>query len=105
MSLKSIELQVALPRTMEAGKITEQLQQRGQNMSEQVSEEIEEKLKRDRESVNHLEEKVELQLREEDGSSQQNHPQQPHTNRRNKSTEKKNRDNHPYKGNRIDYSG
>ena len=32
MSLKAIEMQVALPRTLDAGKIQEQMQQRGQNM-------------------------------------------------------------------------
>ena len=32
MSLKAIEMQVTLPRTLDAGKIQEQMQQRGQNM-------------------------------------------------------------------------
>ncbi|MFC4320156.1 hypothetical protein [Litchfieldia salsa] len=37
MSLKLIELQIALPRTQEFGKMTEQLNQRGQIFQHQVA--------------------------------------------------------------------
>ena len=32
MSLKSIEMQIALPRTLDAGKLHEQLQQQGSDI-------------------------------------------------------------------------
>ncbi|MHC8521813.1 hypothetical protein ACPJHQ_11705 [Rossellomorea sp. H39__3] len=37
MTLKAIELQVALPRTFEAGKVTEQAQQLGQSINHGAS--------------------------------------------------------------------
>ena len=40
MSLKTIELQVALPRTFEAGKLSEQIQQRGQHANDLASIEV-----------------------------------------------------------------
>ena len=40
MSLKAIEMQVALPRTLDADKIHDQLQQRGQHINDQANEDV-----------------------------------------------------------------
>ena len=40
MSLKAIEMQVALPRTLDATKLHDQLQQRGQLINDQANEEV-----------------------------------------------------------------
>lgn len=40
MSLKAIEMQVALPRTHDAGKLLEQMQQRGQLQHDLASESV-----------------------------------------------------------------
>ncbi|GIN57804.1 hypothetical protein [Lederbergia ruris] len=106
MSLKLIELQVALPRTMEAGKITEQLQQRGQVMSEQAREEAKDKIEQERQRINQLDENDEVRLRKEDGSSKEQKEHHSSLNKREQVAEKKpSNEKHPYKGKRIDYSG
>ena len=106
MSLKLIELQVALPRTMEAGKITEQLQQRGQIMSEQAKEESKDKTEIERKRVNSLDENDEVRLRNEDGAPKDQKNHHSNLNKREQTSEKKSaNEKHPYKGKRIDYSG
>lgn len=103
MSLKSIELQVALPRTFEAGKISEQLQQRGQALSDQATSEMAEKVERNRQSVIKSTQKDELQLKDHSSKGQDEKGQQ--EKQSSKKQEKLVEKVHPYKGNTIDYSG
>lgn len=65
MGWKSIEMQVALPRTQDAGKIQEQLQKQSEQMQGALTQaQLEqEKLKRTR--VNHSEEMEKLKLKKE----------------------------------------
>ena len=103
MSLKAIEMQIALPRTHDAGKIQEQLQQRGQHLQEHAAQSVTKKDDLKRKTVVKNSQKQEASLNQEgspSGKQQQNgrrdqknkndQPEQPH---------------HPYKGKVIDYSG
>jgi len=105
MSLKSIEMQVALPRTMDAGKIQEQLQQRGQNMNDFATIRNQKENEQKRTSVVKQEQKSHVKL------SQDNRDGKSDTEEREKSQGKKSKvlneekEKHPYKGNVIDFSG
>ncbi|MBY0120668.1 hypothetical protein [Bacillus sp. S/N-304-OC-R1] len=103
MSLKSIEMQVALPRTLEVGKIQEQLQQRGQNINDFATERThkEEKLQRETVIKNEQKANVKLSQDERNGSSREDRENNQKKNNR-KSAES---ERHPYKGSVIDYSG
>ncbi|MBO0995417.1 hypothetical protein [Bacillus sp. SD088] len=106
MSLKLIELQVALPRTTEAGKIAEQLQQRGQAMTEQAKEETKDRIEQERQRVNQLDENDEVRLKKEDPSAKDQKERHSNQNKKEKTAENKLvNEQHPYKGKRIDYSG
>ncbi|MBW8350520.1 hypothetical protein K0H71_13820 [Bacillus sp. IITD106] len=103
MSLKSIEMQVALPRTIEAGKISEQLQQRGQIILDQATREMEEKVERERHGIIETDRKEKLLLKD-DTSSHQNSDKHQSQNKKEKKA-KKVEQAHPYKGKTIDYNG
>lgn len=103
MSLKAIEMQIALPRTHDAGKIQEQLQQRGQHLQEHAAQSVtkEDDLKRNTVVKNNQKQEARLnkdgsqssqqqQKGRDDDQSKDEHPVVPH---------------HPYKGKVIDYSG
>ncbi|MFS1518400.1 hypothetical protein [Bacillus sp. SM2101] len=101
MSLKLVELQVALPRTQDIGKIQEQLEQRGQHMQDQLAIGIQEEEKRKRKQVNSKSknEKAELTNDHNDKEFQQS------TTKKNQEEEITEDEHHPYKGNIIDYKG
>ena len=103
MSLKSIEMQVALPRTMEAGKIQEQLQQRGQHINDFAADRTNKEEKQKRETVVKHEQKANVRLTKDDrhGDPKENN-EAPTKKKTSKPLEK---EKHPYKGNVIDYSG
>ncbi|MCM3110127.1 hypothetical protein [Lederbergia lenta] len=103
MSLKLIEMQVALPRTFDAGKITDQLQQRGQAGFDQATNEMEKKLKKDRHSVIKMEQKEKIRLKDNTSSDVDPFTHDQLNERLNEETLIK--EEHPYKGNSIDYSG
>ncbi|WP_174735033.1 hypothetical protein [Mesobacillus harenae] len=101
MSLKLIELQVALPRTLDAGKLQEQLQQRGQHLSEHAVQngQNEEELKR---KTVVKQEKSSKGTLSDDAAGQGN---QAFQQQKRKENEKPQKQTHPYKGKSIDYSG
>lgn len=70
MSLKLVELQVALPRTQDAGKIQEQLQQRSQNAQHSLSSELtkEQELQRSQVTENNKTDKNSLNADEKEES-------------------------------------
>lgn len=103
MSLKTVELQVAIPRTQDAGKMQEQLNKQGQQFQETLTEKQlkEEQLKRqqvnkyddvEKRDVSDDEEQAQHQEREKKQKKQQKIENQAH------------KTNHPYIGNRIDFS-
>ncbi len=101
MSLKNIEMQIALPRTHDAGKIQEQLNQRGQLIHDQLAHTInkENDIKRSKVPENSSSAKLKLK---KDNKNQQDHQQQEKNEKNEKQTEN---ENHPYKGKTIDFFG
>ncbi|WP_237562815.1 hypothetical protein [Bacillus dakarensis] len=96
--MKSIEMQVALPRTQDAGKLQEQLQQRGQlhhDMAAQTGKKEDEKKAK---TVSKQEQKDRAQFHKEG----RNDDHQQENKKRNK---EKTKVSHPYKGTRMDFSG
>lgn len=94
MGWKSIEMQVALPRTQDAGKIQEQLQKQSEQMQGALTQtQLEqEKLKRAR--VNHLEEMEKLKLKKETEESKLEHEEF--------ESQEEDGVTHPYLGNKVD---
>jgi hypothetical protein len=102
MSLKAIEMQIALPRTQDAGKIQEQIQQRGQHLQEHAAQSVTKEDELKRKTVLKNEQKNEAQLHKDgNGKDQQRHQSE----QKMKKQEKLVQQHHPYKGKMIDYSG
>lgn len=70
MSLKSLELQVALPRTFEAGKIQDQLQQREQTIIGLAADSTQENAEKQRKIVIKQEHKQNVSLGHDDSRGQ-----------------------------------
>ncbi|MFZ3587895.1 hypothetical protein ACOI1C_01215 [Bacillus sp. DJP31] len=100
MSLKLLELQVALPRTIDASKIQEQMQQRGQNMQDHITTSMLKQEDRKRKQVvkNEKKEKSSLQLGMRSSSVG-------NLTAKKKEQIQENKEVHPYKGNTIDLNG
>ncbi|MBD7942670.1 RNA polymerase subunit sigma [Psychrobacillus sp. Sa2BUA9] len=99
MSLKVVELQIAIPKTFDAGKMSEQMQQQSAINQANAQAATERQIERNRETViksNNIEADA------EQGSKQQ-------TEQENEKREKKDQENketkHPFKGNFVDFSG
>lgn len=100
MSWKSIEMQVALPRTQDVGKIQELMQSRSTQQQEMItgSQLQAEELKR--KTVNQLEQKNEVIIRDQQ-KNERNLEKKKSQNKKSKDTE----EDHPYLGKRIDLKG
>ncbi|WP_312097921.1 hypothetical protein [Niallia sp.] len=101
MSLKAIEMQVALPRTYDAGKLQEQQDQKHQQMYAFASQEAGKEQERKRTTVIKGEGK---------GKVTSNKKRDKHIERRNELEEEldeieRKQTIHPYKGKSIDFSG
>ena len=81
MSLKTVEMQVALPRTVDAGKISEQLQQRSQLANDLAAAQNQKESDLKRTSVVKEERKAEAKLHREN-HEQPNHQSSENQNRR-----------------------
>ena len=99
MSLKGIELQIAIPKTFDAGKISEQKQQRAQIAQDQANVLTEQQAEKNRETV--LEAKEYAKMHPDKKNNENEH--QNNEERRNNEGEKKTE--HPYKGSFVDFSG
>ncbi|WP_409292320.1 hypothetical protein [Peribacillus sp. SCS-37] len=99
MSLKAIEMQIALPRTLDAQKVQEQLQQRGQLQNAEASREIDQEAKRRRSSVTR---KNELEKTQADRGERQQENLQPSCK---ESSLEDAPAPHPFKGSFVDFSG
>ena len=98
MSWKAVEMQVALPRVQDAGKLQEQIAQRNPTLQHFVSQKQEQLDKKKRVSVMDSE-NVEDALVNEEGTSQL-----PSSNQKGANAQEETID-HPFLGKRIDYSG
>ena len=101
MSWKSIELQVALPRTFEANKVQEQHQQRSQIDQSQTAVAQAKEAEHSRKSVDKQEQKEKAHL---SGDQKGSNPHFQQKDQEKKQSGKHNSD-HPFKGKHIDFSG
>lgn len=103
MSLKSVEMQVALPRSQDAGKMQEQLNRQGQQFQQTLTEKQlkEEQLKR--QQVNKSDQVEKKNLTDEEEANRQDE-QERKRNSKSKSTQQVPKMKHPYIGNRIDFT-
>lgn len=99
MSWKAVEMQVGLPRTQDAGKIQEQLQQRGQFMQDMLASAQVQSDEVKRKTVNELEQKKQVK---NDKQKQQEEEKQPHSHL---AKTHGNTPEHPYLGKKIDING
>ncbi|MBU9714526.1 hypothetical protein [Evansella tamaricis] len=100
--LKSVELQVALPRTQTAGKIQDQLQQRGQVSQNQMTQTETEKLERQRKQVNESEKIGKKRLNNDGEEHEHKGKENPHQKRKSSKKAEDLEGKHPYKGNHVD---
>lgn len=101
MGWKSIEMQVALPRTHDAGKIQDQMQQRGQLMQDSLAQSQMKTDEAKRKRVNDFEQKGNVSIKDEDKQNSKNH-MKPNNDKGNRDYE--HNASHPYLGNRIDFT-
>lgn len=106
MSLKVIEMQIALPRTQDAGKIQEQMQQRSQVQLDHAAHEVQKEVEKKEHSVFKEERKPPLQFNAQEGNPDKG-PFLKQTKKKKKDEKKaaNSSQKHPYKGKSIDYSG
>lgn len=93
-------MQIALPRTHDAGKIQEQLNQRGQISQDQLANSLQKQVELQRTQVQENDESAKLLLKKE----QSNHQSKDQRKNKEEQTEEENPD-HPYKGKNIDFFG
>jgi len=104
MSLKVIELQVALPRTHDAGKRQELIQQRSQLTHDLAAREMQKEVEKQERSVVKQKQKDNVKFKKDEKSrtpydfSAQNVQEKVET-------EEQLKTKHPYKGSAIDFSG
>ncbi|HHY74650.1 MAG TPA: hypothetical protein GX497_15765 [Bacillus bacterium] len=104
MSLKLVELQVALPRTQDVGKLQEELQQRARHTQDHLTAEHLKEESDKRKQVNKYDETTKSKLNNDHkGSNGMNDSEK---NRKQKKQKQKQQEtHHPYKGNLIDIEG
>ncbi|MDN4607439.1 RNA polymerase subunit sigma [Sporosarcina highlanderae] len=100
MSLKGIELQIAIPRTFDAGKLTEQKQQQPQIDQGHAQALNEKEVLKHRETVLHTDKYAKTNS-DANSSKQEREPSA--RNRQQEEGEKKAM--HPYKGSFVDFTG
>lgn len=98
MSLKAIELQIAIPKTFEAGKIAEQKQQQGQMAQDSANTQTQKQVLKNQETV--LESDPYAKL---DGDDKQ--PDEQSQEQKEKQQKEQQQTKHPFKGSFVDYSG
>lgn len=103
MSLKGVELQIAIPKTYDAGKMAEQAQQQVLANQAHANEALKRDIERKQLAVNMSEKTDEIDNNLE-SESENSYQQQQHTNKK-KKHQKIKKASHPFKGNFVDYSG
>ena len=102
MSLKAVELQVAIPKTFDAGKVAEQHQQNTINQQLNANEALKKELERKQKIVNDTENTDAISDEEERNQNTEN---QSMLNKKKKKEPEQQNAQHPFKGNFIDFSG
>lgn len=106
MSLKAIEMQVSIPRTPIAGKIQDQLQQRGQVVQDHIGMQQNKEDEKNRKQVLEATETEKNRLSNDDESNSGNNPKHNNQNKQPKQGKQEFESaKHPFKGNFVDFSG
>ncbi|MEK4485204.1 RNA polymerase subunit sigma [Psychrobacillus sp. FSL H8-0484] len=100
MSLKGVELQIAIPKTFDAGKVADQLQQQSSIHQSNAQAASERQLEKNRETVikSNSAEEASLEDREREQAEQERK-------KREKKEQEMKETKHPFKGNFVDFSG
>ncbi len=100
MSLKALELQIALPKTFEAGKLQEQTQQQVNNAQVFANQALQKQIEKNRTTV--LESDHTTEVKDEHSNKKENKKKQS----QNKNTVSSNNEQiqHPFKGHFVDFS-
>ena len=101
MSLKGIELQIAIPKTFDAGKMADQHQQNNILQQMHANEALKREIERKQLSVNESD-KMDA-LKDDEEHAENNHSQTQHDKKNKDQLEQKAQ--HPFKGNLFDFSG
>ena len=101
MSLKGVELQIAIPKTFEAGKMVDQAQQQALAQQANANEALKKELERKQKIVNTSEGMEEIG--EEEAGVEYIHGTRTKKKRSDEKPEKQAQ--HPFKGNFVDFSG
>lgn len=100
LSLKSVEMQVALPRTQDAGKLQEQMQKNHQHFQESLAAVRLKQEELKRKKTNQMENTKNLTIKREERKKEQNNNEQVSKNKK-----RRNQVKHPYLGKKIDLNG
>lgn len=100
MSLKGIELQIAIPKTFDAGKLAEQKQQRSQLSQDLANAQTEKQAIKNKETVLESEKYAKMNP---DAKNKEQQEQEAKKKAMNEEEEKVTK--HPYKGSFVDFSG
>lgn len=102
MSLKAVELQVAIPKTFDAGKVAEQHQQNTIDQQLNANEALKKEIERKQKTVNDTENTDAISDEEE---RERNEGNPSVLGKRKKKEQEQPKAQHPFKGNFIDFSG
>lgn len=100
MSLKAVELQIAIPKTFDAGKMADNHQQNVINQQTHANEALKKEIERKQMSV-HESERLDHVNEEGEGAD----TEQQNAKKHKKSLMKEKQAKHPFKGNLFDFSG
>lgn len=102
MSLKGLELQIAIPKTVDAGKMADQMQQQSLVNQANAQAATKRQIEKNRETV------IKSNLIEADSKGNSQGNSQEHAEQEKKDRNKGQENNtikHPFKGNLVDYNG
>lgn len=102
MSLKGVELQIAIPKTFEAGKIADQAQQQVSAQQAHANEALKKEVERKQKIVNTSEGMDEISEDEDAGGE---YLKGIYKKKKNKRDQQEKQAKHPFKGNFVDFSG
>lgn len=105
MSFKSIELQVAIPRSQDAGKMQDQMMRQSQQFQDTLTQQQlrEEIINRSR--VNEFDNVEKKMINDEDDTSKREEEQKQKKQKQTNNQDSESKIDHPYLGTKFDYSG
>lgn len=103
MSLKAVELQIAIPKTFDAGKMADNHQQNVISQQVNANEALKKEIERKQLTVNESEDLD--AINDEENREQQHDGEHASNGKNNKTLIKEKPAKHPFKGNLFDYSG